>query len=154
SSTFSRTEPRCTRHLAALPPFRNPRAASVALPLCCRLHSDFGHDGEIVLALTVTALAVGRAASHAFTVELLTTVGAVSEEAVPPHFHRATVAPAVDDLRLSPILMQSRIASVVPILTAKRTHIAVKFDMPAAAAERAVTRPTHHDISVGLTLGA
>ena len=58
SSTFSRTEPRCTRHLAALPPFRNPRAASVALPLWCRFNTDFGHDGEIILALPIGLLAI------------------------------------------------------------------------------------------------
>src|SRR5215469_17510937 len=71
SSAFSRTEPHCTRRLSALPPFRNPRAASPASPLCCRLHSDFRHDGEIVLALPVTVLTVRRATAQALVVELL-----------------------------------------------------------------------------------
>jgi hypothetical protein len=103
------------------------------LPLCRNLDPDFGHDSQIVLPLTVTALAFDTATAQSLAVEFLAAMRAINQEAARSYFHWAIVTPAITNA----LCCEWWITSIKPFAATLRTKAAAVVSHTEAAGEAA-----------------
>jgi hypothetical protein len=97
------------------------------------LDTDLGHSGDIVLVLTIMALAVWRATAQPQAFKFLLATGASDVEAIAASRHWSAIAPATD--YRGALFIEGRIIGVEPIPAPFGAKPAAAIDHAVAAAK-------------------
>ena len=113
----------------AVAPSRNRTTALSTAAFLFRGVANLGHDGEVVLALTIGPLAVERTTAQALAFKFLATETAWSTKSGRAELHFVARPVAVDNARRS----MGRIAVIKPIPATLRTETVAPIDHAVAA---------------------